>query len=555
MGRHSAGGSNRSVVFLGVLLVAVIVGWLSFDLLSDRLWADDGCESAVSINVTAAKDIAPVVEQAARKASQEQGDDCYRVEVKTAKSERTAETLVLSDGEDPPDVWIPESTMWARYARHKGAREVPLTGTSIASSPVVLAVTDKAAARLGWPDKQPRWRDVLGKDIARSRVAIADPTRDPAGLATLIGVRDLTGESGYNDQTAATALRTLSNNTVGQVRELFAGLPGRAKSDKALEAFPTSELAVLRHNLQAPSPDLVAVYPKKPVPSLDYPYLVLPGADVAKKAAARDFLNRLRGDEGQRLFQAAGLRNTDGEALTDRGSDRRTTKDTIAPRELPSASTVRALLSKWNGFLLGARINVLLDVSGSMDAPVPGTGKTRMDLTRRITETGLRMFKPSTKVGIWLFSTELDGKKPYRELLDMRPVSEHIDGAGLAKLRGVKAKPLGATGLYNSVLAAYRHALANWEAGRVNVVVLLTDGRNDYRAGITREQLLSELRKLRDDKRPVQIVGIGVGPDVDPAELRQITQITGGYAFSNSDVSKTADGFYATLSKVLSGPG
>lgn len=554
MGRHASGRSSRGpIALLVTLLVLSIVGWISYTVLVEQLGVQ-GCDSQLSINVTAAPDIAPVVKEAARKAAESESEDCYRVRVTSVESEQAAESLVLSAGADPPDVWIPESTMWLQRAQDKGAWDVPVTGTSIATSPVVLALTDDAATRLGWPDEEPTWGKVLGSRARGFTVGIADPARDPAGLSALTAVRRMASKAADASRAYTAMLRRMSPNAVEETTELFAQLPGRSDGGEPLDAFPASELEVLRHNVQSPNPDLVAAYAQPSVPSLDFPYIVIPGTDPARRKAAASLLNRLLADDMAKVFADAGLRTAQGRALRDRSKDQRITAEAVPGATVPPPAEVRGLLNEWAGVNLSARIQVLLDVSGSMAESVPGTGKTRMSITLEAAEAGLRLFKGSTKVGLWLYSTNQDGEKPYRQLLPVRPVREHLDGDGLQTLRSVGGQIGGGTGTYDTVLAAYRDATKHWEAGRINVVVILTDGKNDNRSGTNLDTLRRELGKLRDPRRPLQIIGIGIGPDVDPTELRAISEPTGGEVFTTADPTKIIDVFYAALAKLLCQP-
>ena len=118
----------------------------------------------------------------------------------------------------------------------------------------------------------------------------------------------------------------------------------------------------------------------------------------------------------------------------------------------------------------------------------------------------------------------------------------------------MQAIPNGATGLYDSTLAAYQSARQNFEPGRINTVIVLTDGRNEDANSISREALLSELAKLQDPRRPIRIVGIGIGPDIDVGELQAIAGATGGQAFTTPDPTKIGDIFYSALSKLLCQP-
>lgn len=558
MGRHSTGrlriGLNSPVVLLAILLVVALVGWLTYAFLRDRL-AASGCDNPTKLTITAAPDIAPVIGQTAKKVSAEDGDGCYDVQVVARDSEQTAQSLALSqDGSAPPDVWIPESTMWLQRAREAGSWSGPATGTSIASSPVVFALTEDAATRLGWPGKTTTWSSVLTADPKTVPIGVADPAHDPSGLSALFAVKQYANKQADAGAAYTSTLRKLSANSVDSSTALFDRLPGGSSSDSALLGFPTSENSLLRYNVKQPGKPLVAVYAEPPVPSLDYPYVVLPTTAQDHREIAERFLARLLEPTTARAFSEAGFRTPDGRMLRDRSGDDRVTMRTMAPTPLPSTDTVDSMLTEWSGVNLSARVLVLLDVSGSMSTPVPGTGKSRMDVTVDAAKLGIGLFKPTTKVGLWLFSTNLDGPKDYKQLIPVETVQQLRSSGALTQLDAVKKAPRGATGLYDTVLAGYQNARANWEPGKINVVVVMTDGQNEDANGISRADLLAQLAKLQDPRRPIPVVGIGIGPDINVDELQAISKATAGQAFTTPDPTKIPDVFYAALSKLLCQP-
>lgn len=559
MGRHSSvqprGLRSRSpVILLSALLVVALLGWFTFDFLRDRLRASS-CDTTTVINVTAAEDIAPAVTQIGTRVSEQDEGACYKVNVTSRESTATAESLVVSDGSERPDVWIPESTIWLQRAQDRGAWNVPVSGTSVASSPVVVALTEDIAGQLGWPQQAPAWSQIFGPDARGRTIGLPDPAHEPAGVSTLFGIRELFGTGPDAGRAVTSELRTLSANTVPEVNDLFNRLPGADSAQEPLDGFPTSELSVLRHNAKQSGTPLVSVYAQPAVPALDFPFVVLPETPPDKREAAERFLNMLIDQEAAETLADAGFRTPDGQMLRERAGDRRTSDLKMTPAELPNPTEVDQLLNEWAGVNLSARIQVLLDVSGSMNEPVPGTGRNRMAVTLQAAELGIGLMKPTTKIGVWLFSTNLDGEnKDYQQLLPVETVADHVSGGALDKLRAVQALPNGATGLYDSTLAAYRSATQNFEAGRINLVVVLTDGRNEDSNGITRQQLLSELGALSDPRRPVQIIGIGIGPDIDQAELRAISGATGGQSYTTPDPTKIGDIFFAALSKLLCQP-
>jgi ABC-type molybdate transport system substrate-binding protein len=511
---------DARVVVLSVLLVVALLAWAGVDYLRDRL-AAGGCDTTTPVRITAAPDVAPVLTTLARSVPE---PDCYTVEVTASASTATAAALE-ANGANGPDVWVPESSTWLLQARDGGAWNLPESGQPVASSPVVLALTDDVAKRAGWPGKSPSWSDVL----ADSPVGLPDPGRDPAGIAALIGLQQLT-----KDAPDPAAAFTEEIRKVSAVKQPFT-------------ASPASEQSVLARKL-------VAAYPAAGVPSFDYPYVVLPRASEASRSAAERFLRLLLDQTATKAFADAGFRTPAGQLLGDLGSGN--TRTNAAPRPVgpPTPDAMYGVLQAWAGANLSARVQVLLDVSGSMAATVPGTGRSRMALTLEAATQGLGLFKTTTEIGLWLFSTKLDGAKDYKELLPMRPISQQLAAGAVATLQAVKPKAGGATGLYDSILAAYQNARQSWQLGRINVVVVLTDGRNEDPDSIGLPGLLAELGRLQDPRKPLPVIGIGIGPDIDASELRQVSAATGGESFTTPDPRKISDVFYQALSKLVCQP-
>ncbi len=514
---------NAPVVVLSLLLVIALGAWWGVDYLRARL-AGNGCDQLTPVEITAAPDMAPVLTRLARTVPQE---ECFSVNVTSSDSAKTADALGTNTSAGP-DVWVPESSTMLLQARDAGAWNLPESGQSVASSPVVLGMPDETARRFGWPGKKPAWQEVLDG----SPVGMPDPARDPLGIATLLGLRKLT-EKAPDPAAAFTAgMRKLS-------------VPNQAPAEFPA-AFPATEQSVLARKL-------VASYPGVPVQGFDYPYVVLPKASEASRGAAERFLRLLLDPLAGATFADAGFRAPTGQFAVPRAQDSRTDPTAQLPGP-PPAADMYAVLQAWAGANLSARVQVLLDVSGSMAATVPGAGKSRMELTLQAATQGLGLFKPSTELGMWLFSTKLDGDKDYRVLLPMRTIAEQKTSGGVEQLQAVRPKPGGATGLYDSILAAYQNARQNWKPGRINLVVVLTDGRNEDGDTIGLPRLLEELGKLQDPRKPLPVIGIGIGPDIDASELRQVSTATGGDSFTTPDPRKISDVFYQALSKIMCQP-
>ncbi|HZB47872.1 MAG TPA: VWA domain-containing protein, partial [Mycobacteriales bacterium] len=128
-----------------------------------------------------------------------------------------------------------------------------------------------------------------------------------------------------------------------------------------------------------------------------------------------------------------------------------------------------------------------------------------------------------------------------------RPVNGFPDRrtASIAAYRAMV--PRTATGLYDSILAAYQSTLANYRDGYVNTLVVITDGKNEDPGSITLPALLTELNKRYDPRRPVHIVTLAYGTGADPASLAQVAKATDGLQFSSPDPRNISEVFFTAV--------
>ena len=164
---------------------------------------------------------------------------------------------------------------------------------------------------------------------------------------------------------------------------------------------------------------------------------------------------------GRQILSEAGFRTPDGVA----GPALQSAAGLDASREragkAPTAKAVRAAVDSYVRINRPTRLLAVLDVSGSMGRPVPGTGgSTRLDLAIRVSVAGLAVYTDETAVGLWTFTTHLTPKTDYRQMVSVGPLGPGADGITgrermVDALSRVKVEK-GRTGLYDSVLAAVR---------------------------------------------------------------------------------------------------
>ena len=543
---EQAGRRKRAMppaaIWLGALLVVVLLAWASVTWINSLVGGDD-CTKPVELDVVAAPAIAPALSELTDKGA----GSCATVHVTAGESVAVADQVANPPAGRRPQVWIPESTFWLGRAQAKGAFTLPGDGSSVATSPVVIAMTKAVAGPLGWPAAPVPWSALLGPQATAVPVGIPDPAADPIGVAGLIGVQSVTGDLPDAGPAETAVLRRLSGQTATRATDLYERLPEGGNSSKPLGAFLTSEQALLAHNAIQPAvTPLVASYPTGPVPALDFPYVVLPGAAPGEIAAATAFLNHLLTPASRRALQAAGFRDPDGSTpVTASASPALVHSDPVKPVRMPSEDDLVQVLSRWTGVQLSARILSVFDVSGSMNERIGA--QTRMAVVLQAAQEGVGLLRDTTDVGIWIFSTRLDGDKDYKELVPPGPIGQQRDKLAAA-LAGIRAVPNGDTGLYDTVLAAYQNARKNWVPGRINLVFIATDGRNDDDRSISRAKLLEELKKLVDPRRPLPILFMGLGNGVDADELQEIASVVDGRVYIGQNAGEIRRIFFSALS-------
>jgi hypothetical protein len=159
----------------------------------------------------------------------------------------------------------------------------------------------------------------------------------------------------------------------------------------------------------------------------------------------------------------------------------------------------------------------------------PGTGTPLIKLVQQGCLAVGQMLPDQSSLGLWEFGSQLDPPRDYRVLLPTAPLGDG-QRAGLAgAVNRLVAQQTG-TGLYDTILAAYRSATASYRDGMANEVVVFTDGRNeDDSVSIGAAQLTAGLKAASNPKRPVQLTVVAFGrlPDVDA--LQATIGPVGGY--------------------------
>ncbi|RBY74476.1 VWA domain-containing protein [Blastococcus sp. TF02-09] len=532
MGRHADSSATRRrfpaapLIAAGVvvvLLAAGLVWWLAAGGDDDAA----ACGDPSTVAVTVAPELVPLTEQLLSEPGALGDDGCVTAEVTDQEPLQTAGALSALDAGSLPDVWVPDSSLWALRA---GDTELTDEGT-LGSSPVVLATSRAVAEAEGWTDEPPTWAQALTTD---RDVAVPDLAGSAEGIAALATLRTSLG--GDEDADNGVVEVVLSAARAGSSEDALEAA-GSGAEDAAL--VPVSEQTVYAAHASDADSSLVAVYPSEGSPVLDYPVFRVAAGDGQQQQAVDAVVAALTSEQARNAAMEAGFRSPEGDAPPAAGEESGIREEAPQQVELDPAE-VGGLLARLTSLAAPSRILAVLDVSASMEAPA-GNG-TRATLARDAAQTTLSLVPGEYALGLWFFAYQLVGDRDWTELVPIRKLDAEVDGQTQRQILDAQAATLpqqltpGGTGLYDTTLAAVRASRANYDPSAVNSVLLMTDGTNeDDDRGISQEDLLRTLTAEADPTRPVKVIGVALGPDADLSALEQIAEATGGAAYSAVD--------------------
>jgi hypothetical protein len=530
MGRHADPSASRRLPRLSPSIGIAVAAVLALGA-GGAVWATAGsskaspCASPTAVRVTVAPELGTVARTLLARPLPTTDGGCARGVVTAQQPLQTVGSLGALAAKDLPQVWVPDSSLWAARA---GADTLKSAG-SMAVSPVVLATGRGVADRLGWTKTPPTW----GQAVASNQpLAVPDLPGSAEGLAALAAVRSSLGGNQAADDAVVQAVLAAARGPVLSTEQALAA--GQKDADDA-PLVPVSEQQVYAADHGTPKAALVAVYPSEGSPQLDYPVLRVSRSSPAVDAVA----GRLLSAQARAAVTQAGFRTSTGAGPKDAGPD--TGIHAVAPRPLPlDPAQVQQLLARVTSLAAPSRILSVFDVSKSMEAPV-GDG-TRVTLARDAAKSALALIPDTSSIGLWDFAYRLHGDDDWTSLVPTRRLGAQADGKTQRELLGAALDSLpqrlsaGGTGLFDTTLAAVRQARKEYEPSSVSSVLLVTDGANDDdRTGVQLDKLLSTLRSEADPARPVKVIAVGLGPDADMGALKQIAAASGGAAYSALD--------------------
>jgi Ca-activated chloride channel homolog len=554
-------GRDRVVAAVAVLSLVLVLGGVVvgrgatvLPCLGDR----------VTLDVAVSPSLGPPLRRAARLFAEDRprvGRSCVEVRVAAVESQKAVAALGASgaNGTAPDfDVWLPDSSTWVTVASRR-PEIAPLLAARrpvVASSPTVFAMPRPQAEALGWPERQPSlaalarlardpagWGAVGHPEWGRVKLAWTDPQADGPGLDSVMAFyRQSAGSAGDGADVQQSLVRlqaALQSDSVDQVAARRPLSDPALTPDAAMRAavtFPSSEQAVVAFNATSPKVPVAAVYPSEGLNSSDVPLVRVLGqaADTDRLTAAADlFADFLAGSRGSDLLAAVGFRGLGLGPMNTTAYGAVPSEPAFVPEPASVESVARAL-QYWTALRERGNVLMVVDVSGSMLEQVPGLDVTRLDLARAALADALAAYSNNAAVGLWAFSRRLDGARDHQVVV---PLAEAPSRSAAVQRRArLRAAALGLqaggdTGLYDTAIAAFRDVREKSRPGK-NLVVILSDGRNDDPGSASLAQVVGELSETQPASETVRIDTVTYGEQADAEALRAISRATQGRNYS-----------------------
>lgn len=530
MGRHTVRRRRRGLVpgviaaVLGVSLVAGGgIAWASgslADILPSASAAPTPCASTTELAVVADPTIVPVLTDVAK--TFDAATRCVSTQVRAEDSADTA-SIVAAGGDAHADVWVPDSTAWQQRVDATAASLGRPAATSdygepVASTPIVFAAPATQSAALA--SAALGWSSILAGQVA---ALLPDPEGSAASLAAL-GV--LGARAPADDPRAFPGAMIALGKTIPRSLDAALASAQRAASPTVVV---TTEQAVTAENERAEE-QFFALYPTDGTTALAYPFVRIAGAstgDPDRDAAISAFEEAVHASSDE--LASNGFRAGDGSGTLD---DAGVVAMPVVAQPGADGATQLGILRSWSVLTLRSRMLAVIDVSGSMEEPAE-SGLRRIDIFQQAALGALSKFSGEVELGVWAFSTRRAGEQDWEDLAPIAPLGDAAHSQQIAGIIASLPDRLGgATGLYDTTLAAVQRVRESYDPSKVNSVLVITDGRNEDENGISLDDLLATLNQQADAKKPVPVILIGFGPDTDLDAMSRIAKATGGAAYS-----------------------
>ena len=546
MGKHAAHRTLRmgvAVVTAGILTAAMFTltrdhsdedGDLGttdeFTVQSAGPVPEPTCSRPLSV-VTSAS-FAPVLGQLAPELAA--GEDCVRINIDVADGRSGPARMARFRS----DVWIPDDAAWAGMADKKLLAPAGTAGSGkvLATSPIYLVTDRVTATKLEQVGGS--WLGLAG--LLAKNTGVRMTVRDPGGSGDGLIAAGAVGEAVWlKDGMDASAMMLASalkvTRTVNSDELPLQDEPGEVGLVPEYALIP--ELGQIGKDAKIlAGADHTALLRFTWLPS------VAAAGDPMKTEALSRLLTVLTGPESAAALDAAHLRRPDAGPPPGAATDRLPTL-TAKPFGVLGGHHVDHVFATWYAEDRRTNLLVVLDVSGSMEQPPPGSKTPLIRLVGEACGAVGELLPDDGRLGLWEFGSRLDPPRDHRSLLASAPMN-YPQRKKLAEIAGALTAQRTGTGLYDTILAAYTSAVASYQPDVSNQVLLFTDGRNEDDPGsITAAELSTRLAAAQRKDRPVQLSVVAFGDRPEVSQLNTALEPVDGYVDPIRDPSEVSAAF------------
>jgi len=509
---------------------------------------------AVVIDVVANSSLNPWLEEAVAAFNEQELETGAGDPVWVMLTATDAGQAVLDFQEVPaPDLWIPDSQVWANVLAKEGVAGFQGQCTSVAESPLVIAMWQPLAESLGWPSRDLGWLDIgsLAADPGAwtyysggrfgdvLRLGHTHPGLSGTGASTLLAL-----VQAAESQQAAVGVDAIQQPIVQASVGAFEGAVSwfssstgdlartmRERGTGFLGAAVMYESDVIQYGQGDPA--LIPVYPFEGTFVADHPACINGDAPAATREAATIFRDYLRSEEGQQLALAAGLRPVNDAVPAGPPLDESNGVDLEQPRLVfaaPTADTLFAVQELWQSARKDVNMVMLLDVSGSMSG-------SKIDSMRRAAVQFVEQMGDEDYLTIIPFSYEPVSLVKYQQVGENR---EEI----IQAIRALEAE--GDTALYDAIGEGATLLENTTRSDTTNALVVLTDGLDTYSYVYNQDSALSAAARSG-----ATVFTIAYGSDADEELLENLAFRANGNYFRGDEASIAA--IYDEMSAAFGG--
>lgn len=455
-----------------------------------------------------------------------------------------------------PALWIPDDTVWVNVLAGEGVDAFQGDCTSVAHSPLVIAMWRPVAEALGWPGRSLGWLDVgsLAADPSawayysggqfgdQLRLGHTHPGLSGSGASTLLAIVQA-AESKAAAVSVDEVQRPIVQASVSAFEAAVSWFSpstddlGRTMSERGvgyLGAAVMYESTVVAYG--STQPGLVPIYPFEGTFVATHPACVNTSASAQTQEAARLFRNYLLSAEGQQQAQANGLRPVGGNVPAGPPLDRAHGVDLSQPEIVfgaPGVDTIYAVQDLWQMARKDVNLVMLLDTSGSMDGD-------KIKNARAAAVQFVEQMGDDDFITIIAFSNDPD-TLVYHE--QVGPARDQI----VSELEKLRAD--GYTTLYDAIGDGADAIAATHSSQASNAMVVLSDGMD---TNSSRYSLGPDLTaKAAAHDTIVFTIAYGYGKDADTQILTDLALQANGNFYTGDEASIAA--IYQEMSAAFGG--